>query len=70
MNHNIYPLKSTKTKIIIKPKQYILNNEMCKNNKHTNIYIKYKKFIDSALEKIKTNLADYNKIKIYKGKWI
>ena len=67
MNLSIYPIKTVRTEIIIKPKENILKNKMTKNNKYTNIYIKYKNFIDSALQKTKTIQLDYNKVKIYKG---
>ena len=61
MNHSIYPMKTVRTEIIIKPKENILKNKMTINNKYTNIYIKYKNF------KTKTSQSDYNKVKIYKG---
>jgi len=67
MNPSIYPVKTIRTEIIIMPKENILKPKRCYDNIYTNFYIKHKNFIDSTLEKIKTSLSDYNKVKIYKG---
>lgn len=49
-------------------KRLLLTNEPERNNEFTNIYVKYRCYLDEALIKTKTLDGEFYKVKIYNGK--
>ena len=70
-NNYPYPIKNinkVKDNPLNEIKKLLLTNEPERNNEFTNIYIKYKYYIDEALLKTKTLDGEFYKVKIYNGK--
>jgi len=68
---SIYPIKNInkeKDNSLNEIKRLLLTNEPERNNEFTNIYIKYRYYLDEALIKTKTLDGEFYKVKIYNGK--
>jgi hypothetical protein len=68
---SIYPIKNIdkeKDNSLSEIKKLLLTNEPERNNEYTNIYIKYRYYLDEALIKTKTLDGEFYKVKIYNGK--
>jgi hypothetical protein len=68
---SIYPIKNInkeKDNSLNEIKRLLLTNEPVRNNEFTNIYIKYRYYLDEALIKTKILDGEFYKVKIYNGK--
>jgi len=71
ISDSVYPIKNInkeKDNSLTNIKRLLLTNEPERNNEFTEIYLKYKYYIDEALIKTKILDGEFYKIKIYNGK--